>query len=742
MFFRELTKLCSKRTFIFLLILIFCMNGVLLYLSETEKLTSVQAKPDSYHALWENIQSYPIEEAYICISQKFDLLYLVEDIDLRERFESWNDEPWVDIGIEEEAYKEALLLYQSGDYLTYTSSLHEEIVLYREVLQELENGIGYSQYLSDVKEKTLSRLDKLKDDTGFTYNNLKNTYQAYEKMTDVKIDTGPSRGIRLVLENRITDLFALLFIMLVVLIEVTSEREKNLLILVKSAKEGRVRLGVCKLLLVYMACLFIMLLHIQNLIIASELYGLGDLGRSIQSVSGYQSCTLKLTVRGFFAINIILRWLFYCMCASGMYMISCVLKKSVYVVSGIALITGVSFAIYENISNTSNMLVLKQLTLMGLIRTEELLGTYRNIRLGEMAADRLWLCLGEMILMLSVFSIVSVIGFAVIREKESQKNTLFIRIRKHLNMYPGSHTCSFFHECVKTLITSRALFILIVSACIYILTFTPIFGDNDVQTLFYREMISEVCGRAENIDETYWEKLHEDYDILYMNAAEAGDIERLNSIQYALQVIDRLESHAAYLAGKEKSWYLDSAGYELLTGADEQYIQYDLRIALYVAVVSSIAFIAVFGLDYQHNEVRILKSTLNGRKKRKLQLAVIGLLISCAIGGIFWLPPLWKVYETYGFAALNAPAYSMEHLFFVPSFISIGTYLVCMYIIRLLGIFMIMILCAIVTSKLKSFVISFTAVLGIVVVPICFALLGVNVCRYILFVPFLLGRFI
>lgn len=742
MFLRELTKLCFKRAFIFLLILIFCMNGVLLYLSEREKSTGIQARPDCYRALWEDIQSYPIEEAYICVSQKKDILYLAESIELLERFGSWNDEPWIDIGVEEERFKEVLLLYQSGDCLTYTSSLRNEIVLYKEVLEELEDGIGYNQYISDITEKTLSRLHKLKDDTGFTYSNLTYTYRAYEKMADVKIGTGPSRGIRFALENRITDLFALLFIMLVVLIEVTSEREKNLLILVKSTKEGRTKLGICKLLLLYAACLFIMLLHVQALIIASDLYGLGDLGRSIQSVSGYQSCTLKLTVRGFLTINFILRWLFYCMCASGIYMISCALKKSVYVVSGIALIAGMSFVLYENISNTSNMLVLKQLTFMGLVRTEELLGTYRNIRIGEMAADRLWLGLGEMVLMLSAFSIISVISFAVIKEKESKRNTLFIRVRERLNMYPGSHTCSFFHECVKTLITSKALFILIAAACIYLSTFTPIFSGSDAQTLYYREMISAVCGRAEGVGGMYWENLREGYEALYTEASKTGDIVKMNNTQYALQAIDSLESHAAYLAEKEKSWYLDGTGYELLTGADEQYVQYDLHTGLYAAVISSIVFIAVFGLDYQHNEVRMLKSTLNGRRKRRMQLAFIGLLISVVIWGIFWLPQLLEVYKTYGFEAINAPAYSMEHLSFAPSFISIGMYLVCMYTVRLLGVFMIMGLCAITISKLKSFVISFTVILGIVVVPICFALLGVNICRHILFVPFLLGRFI
>ncbi len=749
MFGRECTKLFLKPLLLLMLVLTVVLNGVLLYVSEMEKTISSQSKPAGYKRLWEELKGYSVEEAYAYCLDQSELINIMDDIDIMERFGGFDQEPWLSLGLDEKTYSELLLIYQTGSYLKYTSTLREEVMLYREVMGELDASMGYSQYISGILENTEGALKRAQEgmsslySSGYAIRNFEDILKAYGRMTDVKTDIGPSRGICLVLENRITDIFALFFIMLVVLMLVTTEREKNLLMLVKSTKEGRERLGVCKLLLLYLTCLLMMLLHMESLLVGGELYGLGALHRSIQSVYGYQGCVLKLNVGEFLAFNFLARFLFYCVCASAMYFVSCIFRRSIYVVSVIFSVIVLSVALYENISNTSNLLTLKHTSFMGLSRTEEILGAYGTIRVGNFPVDRLWFSLLEALLLLGLFSALAVFAFSRTRERENRRLMLFSRVRRLLKIYPGSHTCSLLHESVKALLTSKALLILLIGAGAYLVSYKPVSADSDMVTIVYREMIGQVSGRADKIDPYYWEKLEDGYEQIYSEiSGQEGQENRLISIQYSLQAINALKEHGDYLAAKKGSWYLDSTGYELLTGGDERYTQSDLRTSFFVALVSSIVFVAVFGVDHQSNEVRLLRTTENGRGRRQLQVSGIGVVLSLAIWGVFWLPQLFEVYRLYGFHALSAPAYSMEHLAAVPSFISIGAYLVFMYLTRFLGILLIMGLCELVVSKLKSFVLSFGVAFGVTVVPVCFALLGISFCRYILLMPFILGRFI
>lgn len=738
MFWGEMKKLFGKRILQLLFLFALAANGVLGYISETANVDAVRADAAAYTALQRDIAALSDEEKAAYIEAGLADAELMQEIYTNEMFGA-DDEDYLKELYPDLDYDEAVKRYYAGDYLKYTDNFFSEKALYTEVGQELELCMSYSAYVQSTLDKTLSALKKIDDHDSYQFQNMAGIYLAFDGVKDVQTCYGPVRGIRMALENGTTDLWAILFLVMCCVMIISVEREKNLLLLAKSTRNGRGRLGVYKLLVLYISCLLAMLLHVENLLLGAGMYGLGDLSRSIQSVMGYQGCTLRVSVGLFIALVYAGRLLFYLMCVSVFYLICAVFSRSVWVYAVTAGLAAGCALLYFGISNTSWLVSLKLLLPFGILRMNEVLGVYRNLRIGTMAVSRINASFMVLLVLMLICAAASVLIFAGTKEKESKKAVPCWKISGKLRGISECHTGSMRHEAYKVFFSQHALIILLLAGGVIFLSFQPQTVPGDTEEIYYRDFVTAVCGPAEDVKDDYWKNMLERLDQAYAAAAAEENFQSISSLSAAQRALERVVSHAQYLGEKEGSWYLYDAAYLIITGGDSAAETTEQKNALFLIVLCVFCYTGMYAMDYQNDGIALLKSTRYGRGRLTKNKLLIGIGIGIVVYGMTWLPQLLYTFRTCQTAELLAPAYSMEHLSWLPKAVSIGGYLLLLGAVRLMGVFALMLLTCSVTTYFRSFIVSGCVALGISALPIALVLLGVHFMRYVLLTPVILG---
>ena len=156
-----------------------------------------------------------------------------------------------------------------------------------ELRDEAANIAGYSDYLAsiDSQAKSMIRISIFADPNTFNY---------------------------LATDNSFTDILCGFIVLFAVLTVMLSDREQGMSGLLFSLKRGRGYLLFSKLTaLAVTVFAAVLLIYTENLIIAGNIYGLGDLSRPIQSLSGFIGCNLKINVIQYLILYIFFKLLPY-----------------------------------------------------------------------------------------------------------------------------------------------------------------------------------------------------------------------------------------------------------------------------------------------------------------------------------------------------------------------------------------------------------------------------------------------
>lgn len=155
---------------------------------------------------------------------------------------------------------------------------------------------SYPKFLKKTEEnsKVMGMLGMYQE--GFASESISKTAKLYQALQGTQVKAGDNRGIVLLIQYRLTDIFLLAFLFLIVM-DFQAERRKGLAYLVRSTVRGRSllylqRLGILALATVAGALLF----YGGNLLVTLFGFGLDDLSRSLQSLPEFMKCPYSLTI--------------------------------------------------------------------------------------------------------------------------------------------------------------------------------------------------------------------------------------------------------------------------------------------------------------------------------------------------------------------------------------------------------------------------------------------------------------
>lgn len=274
-------------------------------------------------------------------------------------------------------------LYRSKQYLKYNNTLAKECVFLRKIAFECDTVYHYEKFLDDIakKSKQLNGISLFADNAnGYDKANIAATAHAYEDMRGTPIAYTPQMGIVTALDFYLTDFVFVLCILLLAMILIRTERDSGLLYYVRSMPAGRGRTAIAKMSAMAVSMIAILLLlYGTNFIYCNWIYGLGDLQRSVQSVPALMGSTFHGTVLQYIFAFLFTKWLTTLTIGMWVLFIMLAAKRAFTGVVGALGFLLVNLLVRSMVAATSHINVLKYANLVSLLRTNELLGNYRNL---------------------------------------------------------------------------------------------------------------------------------------------------------------------------------------------------------------------------------------------------------------------------------------------------------------------------------------------------------------------------
>lgn len=357
------------------------------------------------------------------------------------------------------SYTSTLLSETEEEYFTSTD-FDEELWVRRSVLNkavsEIKTLLDYDEYLNNIEleAQRMTSVSIFADKNSFSYRNISKTPAAYEQVRGTVPVFAPSDGVLLATDNVSSDLLALFVILAAVTAIIYQDRENGLTALIKPLKYGRAKLALSKIITIFVVALICEILFFgADTIVGAMRFGLGDLSRPVQSLSGYIGCNLTINVIGFMSLTYAVKLFSYVLISLILEAMFTRLKNTTAYIAIIAA-AGIETALYLFIDANSAFSLLKRINLVSFICSSRLFVTYSNINLFGLPVNLLW-AVGTSLVVLILAGVYAVCKlYSDISVSEIKRNSGSGRVR----MLPKR---AYSYAQYKAFITNKGLLILI-----------------------------------------------------------------------------------------------------------------------------------------------------------------------------------------------------------------------------------------------------------------------------------------
>ncbi len=673
--FAELRKVWHSRFFLLAFAALLAVNLFLLWFGTGHTPGNVPSA--AYRTLEAEISGMTTEETDIFLHDALARTEGLSRIANVLRNEAWNggrpDEVLREQYAEDfEAYYD---LYTSKQFLRYGETLAQEYRFLNTIVLEFEQVRDYEAFLDSIEQKAaqLSSISIFANSgSGYDMENIRVTDEAFKGMRGTPIRYYPQKGLMTALDFALTDVVAVFAMLLIATVLVRAERDNGLLALVRATPAGRLATAGAKLIALG-ASLFLVLagLYGVNLAYCGGLYGLGPLSRTIQSVPGLMRSTWKLTVGQYLGCFLLTKWAAALVCGAWvMLAMLCARRLFTGALAALAL-PAANLLVRAAIPATSRWNVLKYANLVSLLRTNELLGGYRNLYwfdhpvpllLVESAAAALF-----GLAFLGAFCAAFSRGVFAAAPRGNIALPAAMR-RLFLRRKPNAFTTPLRQEACKLLVMQGAALLLALFAGFQIYTAVTTESYIDADEIYYQYYMKHVEGplTQESID--WLTEQNEEFRPIYQlqAALSAGQIsaeeygmmmQGYYSLQQKLNVFRRVIWKAKTVQKTPGAQLVYESGWLKLFDVPDTA---DLPDTLWAAGLCALCCAGFFAMEKQTGMIHVIGTTPLGRRhtvrcKLGLVLGLCGVLTALGL-----LPRVWVAARDYGLGTWLAPARSID----------------------------------------------------------------------------------
>lgn len=714
-----------RRAALLILLPVLC---VLLYLTgrmDNIQLSSWQTMVDRSHyraELTQRCKGMPPEEALQMLQEEKSMLSDVSLWTLGWRLEGTTEE---EIRERLAGYPAAAALVSDKEALRAELSGYQKI--YTELLEQFQYLEDYPEYLKKIQEQARqqSQTTIFGDHNSFSYRNLQQTAKEFAALQSVNVEFGSNQAVESWIQYDLAD-YLFVIVLIVIVLAFLEERKKGLWSTVRSCRYGRLRLGVVRagILLVF-AVLYTILFYGINLLIGLGLDGgWGDLGRPLQSLVSFKTCSLQVTIGG---------WILQFLCikaVSGFLMgllLWCVLgwisniQFSLTVLGGILLGEYILFAALpvQSILNP-----LKYFNLFSYVHTFDLYTQYLNIDLAGYPVGIRGLALWALPVLILVLLCLT-LWIQKNRYPAGNRDWLgkLSDLWSRLIDVPRRHFSIGVTEVYKTLFLEWSILLL---AALFLLSgnlsFYTHHSSSSGGSQWYPAYLKDAEGP---IDEGMEDYLQLARQRIADNTGQSGDL---------TAALDRLEARVRELQDRAETggyapWLIDQDIYENIYGEWAKTLQrQNAALALIFVLLTCAGLIAY---ERQSNVIPMLKALKRGRRDVFLRKAVTGILMALLVWGMIYGREIAVFMKDFKPEVLAAPVQNLDFLKDFPWRISIAAYMGLTYGLRLLLLMLTAFAAIWISGIARSTEMAYMLNLGIIGIPALLFVLGIEACGWI-----------
>lgn len=688
----ELRKLFSNKMFLLIIAAVFVLNGYLM----VRTANSGNAKPSDYKEVYSELEG----------------LSDIEKLD------------WLDERIQE----------YSGQHSYNFEVLHE-------LHEECYNVVHYKDYIDniDAQAKSMTSISIFAQKGTFNYRNIQKTPPAYDNMCDVKPEFDISEGILLATDNGFTDIlsgFILLFALLLIMI---SDREQGMSALLFSLKRGRGYLLTAKIIALAITILVsVALICTENLIISAVLYGLGDLSRPIQSVSGFLGCNIRISVSVYLILYLLFKFLALFLIGMILTLIAVNTKNTVSFFGLTAVVLITEGMLYQKIEPLSIYSIFRYVNIISFTKVNDIFCTYKNINFWEYPVP----LIPTVLMAIAVISAVCILLSIIIYIKK--RNLEFRRLSSKLHLFKGQRVHSkVYYTFFKSLVFQKGIFVIIVFIFVYSLLNDSFIKKYDIIDVYYTYYADELEGDITQETLDYCES--EDARFNEINACIAELQE--NSAGYSAEV-DELQKKLAPSMGfypmrdriteikdQPNAQVFYDTGYKRafgIGGYDD-----DMKYALVTMLMCIFLVSPLIANDNKYRMSFVINSTRSGRKsyirRNILVSSVYGIIAS-----LLWIIPYAKlINDYYGHSGLLASVRSITDFTDFPVNMTVLQYALMVTFLRIFFVTLSALMMLWISSKCRNTTTAILINFAVFALPIIIYLFGAKMMVNIGFTPLL-----
>ena len=571
--------------------------------------------------------------------------------------------------------------YRDKSYRLYTDDLNTDYRLFTQLASEYDTVAAYPEFLDGVQARAaqLAGISIFQnDETGYDMENIELTASVYAGLGDTPIDYHPQKGLYTAISYAFTDLILLAGMLLLALLLVRQERDSGLLGLVRSLPGGRLKTALAKLAAFGASLLAVLaLLYGVNLVYCGASFGLGPLGRTIQSVPALMRCTMQITVGQYLFRFLLAKWAGAFVMGLWVMLAALAARRAA---AGWAAALAVPLAMYgirAAIPATARLNVVKYANLASLLQTNELLGNYRNLYwfghpiglpLVEWTAAALY---G------AAFLAAFCLAFAKAQLLPAAKRSFVLR-RAHKTRPTTVRR----EEARKLLVTGGATAFLAAFLAFGIYQGVTSESYIGAEEIYYAHYMKGVSGPFTQESYDWLEEqggefapMLEAQRLVAEGALSSDAMLAYMGLQQKYSVYQQVigQNINTYLKEHPGAWLVYESGYRQLFGFSGTA---DLQDSLYAGLLCAVCFAGLFAMERRGGMDEILRATPLGRKHTVRAKLLAAGLAAAAIAAGTALPHLIQVLRDYGLPALSAPAMSIPEFETLPAAVRLSDVLV------------------------------------------------------------------
>ena len=644
---------------------------------------------------------------------------------------------------------------QAKSYLKKKSNnqniAYERRIGYETMLDEISRAGSYDDYLEE-REKDYSKskvFEGFRKSSKYDREDAAKVMKMLRQFQGSTVQIVPSRGWAMILLFFQTDIVGLVTLLAAAAVSFMQEKERGEYFFIRTMKRGRESFIIYKVLALLLFTMEVMLLlYLENILVAWKMYGLGDLNACLQSVNGFIGTGVAADLKQSIVLFLGLKLLAYFMVMLLILFLMTVCGTSQKLYICLAVILGGSSLAYWGISANSWLSALKYVNLIGFLHTGEMMAVYRNIGLYGFPVS--YITVGIVFfIVVGILLFTGTVFFFCDQKIVSRARRHILPKGKRQRKIRGYRL--FYGETKKILYYQSVFLMVCVFAGVVWWNYTPVHSlYNDESDVYYKEYVDQVSGPytkafAKKIKQWREERLALEKQIHKEKRKAATD--ELKSIVESGYTKERkrtegfqvLMDHLGYISGIPNGGLFYERGYEQLTGYEMAWKR-DAMLALEGVLMVILTVAGIYSREYETGMMRLLRTTSRGRKELRSAKLWIGVGIVTVIYGIIYGSEFYRILSAFGTKGWSCSVASMSHMPLYLSGLAVVDYLALILVMRYLGFLLVMAAVYLISSRAESFIMTVVYSISIFALPLVLYLSGVKVLKYVLLNPLLLGN--